>query len=108
VPADRADDVLALIIASAESVGFLKDLSGKKYVDLAGSSPSQADPIVEREPSIIPTPPHVTTSMPAKASPALNINIEIHIAADATSETIEEIFKNMARYVLGKEEPSEG
>jgi hypothetical protein len=30
----------------------------------------------------------------------VHINIEIHIAADATSETVEEIFRNMRRYVL--------
>lgn len=33
--------------------------------------------------------------------PAVNINLEIHIAADATPMTIEEIFKNMRKYVLG-------
>jgi hypothetical protein len=35
-----------------------------------------------------------------KASPAIHINLEIHIAADATPETVEEIFKNMQKYVL--------
>lgn len=34
--------------------------------------------------------------------PGIHINIEIHIAADATSETVEGIFKNMRRYVLLK------
>jgi len=33
-------------------------------------------------------------------SSGVHINIEIHIAADATSETIEDIFRNMRRYVL--------
>jgi hypothetical protein len=37
--------------------------------------------------------------------PGVRINIEIHIAADATPETIEEIFKNMRQYVLNNPEP---
>lgn len=39
----------------------------------------------------------------AVISPGINVNVQIHIAADATSETIEEIFKNMRRYVLGSD-----
>lgn len=35
-------------------------------------------------------------------SPSVHVNVEIHIAADATAETVREIFKNMARYVLDK------
>lgn len=35
-------------------------------------------------------------------TPAVNINIEIHIAADAKPATIQEIFKNMRTYVLNK------
>jgi hypothetical protein len=33
-------------------------------------------------------------------SPAVHVNIEIHIAADAKASTVEEIFKNMRKYVL--------
>jgi hypothetical protein len=29
----------------------------------------------------------------------VHVNVEIHIAADASFETIEEIFRNMRRYV---------
>lgn len=35
-----------------------------------------------------------------ETSPAVHVNLEIHIAADATAETIAEIFKNMRKYVL--------
>jgi hypothetical protein len=51
-------------------------------------------------------PPPSTLQPAPKAPPAvsvgpgIHINIEIHIAADASSETIEEIFPNMRRYVL--------
>jgi len=36
--------------------------------------------------------------------PGVRVNIEIHIAADATPDTIEEIFKNMRAYVLNDPE----
>ncbi len=37
VPAEKTDDVLKLIVDTAESVGFLRDINGKKYVDLQGT-----------------------------------------------------------------------
>ena len=43
-------------------------------------------------------PPSLTVS----TSPSVHVNVEIHIAADATAATVKEIFKNMARYVLDK------
>lgn len=57
-----------------------------------------------------------TASMPATAkplpadaptvsvstNPSVHVNVEIHIAADATADTVREIFKNMARYVLDR------
>lgn len=51
---------------------------------------------------------HQTQVQPATQSPRvsvstqpnIHVNVEIHIAADATAETVQEIFKNMARYVL--------
>ncbi|MCI0626401.1 MAG: hypothetical protein L0387_32945 [Acidobacteria bacterium] len=39
VPSERTADVLKLIVDSAESVGFLRDINGKKYVDLLGTQP---------------------------------------------------------------------
>lgn len=41
------------------------------------------------------------------ASPSVHVNVEIHIAADAKADTVREIFKNMARYVLNKPENDE-
>lgn len=38
-------------------------------------------------------------------SPAIHVNVEIHIAADATASTVEEIFKNMRKYVLSEPDP---
>jgi len=34
------------------------------------------------------------------------VNVEIHIAADAKPATIEEIFKNMRKYLLGQADSS--
>jgi hypothetical protein len=39
VPSEKTADVLKLIVESAESVGFLRDINGKKYVDLLGTQP---------------------------------------------------------------------
>jgi hypothetical protein len=44
--------------------------------------------------------PATAPTVSVQASPAVHINVEIHIAADATAETVAEIFKNMRRYVL--------
>jgi hypothetical protein len=41
-------------------------------------------------------------STTVSASPNVHVNVEIHIAADATADTVKEIFKNMARYVLDR------
>ncbi len=38
-----------------------------------------------------------------KISPSLQLNIEIHIAADTTDDKIETIFKNMRKYLLSNE-----
>jgi len=36
VPKDRADEVLDFIVQGADSVGVLREIKGKKYVDLSG------------------------------------------------------------------------
>lgn len=46
------------------------------------------------------------TAVAVATSPAIHVNIEIHIAADATAKTVEEIFKNMRKYVLSA--PADG
>ena len=44
--------------------------------------------------------PPVAGPVTLTSSPAVHINVEIHIAADAKPGTIEDIFKNMRKYVL--------
>jgi len=107
VPQTRLDDVLALILDGAEAVGFIKDINGKKYIDLAGtelSVPTLAAEATNSEAGVVPgtrvTRPVIPASPTLLVGPGIHINIEIHIAADASAETVEEIFKNMRRYVL--------
>jgi len=109
VPAERAEAVLALIVKSAESVGFIHENKGRKYVDLSGAeSVASKTEDLPAEPQGSPVDaPLSPVEAPAGGgrhsvalSPGVHINIEIHIAADASSETVEDIFKNMRRYVL--------
>ena len=62
-----------------------------------GSTPAEAG----SAPVLQPTSPHSSVpQVSVQTSPAVHVNIEIHIAADATAATVEEIFKNMRKYVL--------
>ena len=117
VPSDRLKSVFELITQGANSVGFVRDYGGKRYIDLASDHMPTAGEVGEAglptgEAGEIPE----AGTMPANARVApvaasggpvavsvgqgIHINIEIHIAADASSETIEDIFRNMNRYVL--------
>jgi len=49
-------------------------------------------------PSKIPTPETLALGR-APAAPGLNINLEIHISADATPDQIDKIFESMARHI---------
>lgn len=70
------------------------------------AAPDQQTPAPESSPTppatmerqVLPPAPSVNVS----TSPSVHVNVEIHIAADATADTVREIFKNMARYVLDK------
>lgn len=105
VPADRLDSVLDLIVESGRAVGFIRDWGGgRSTVDLAGPLPVAES----HEDDALATTPAMPTARPVPVAAApmvsvgqgIHINIEIHIAADASSETVEDIFKNMRRYVL--------
>lgn len=107
VPAERLDGVLEWIIEGAKAAGFIREWNGKRYLDLADQVAPAAGEDVEAAPReaqvVAPKPPSVKVAPPTPAvsvGPGIHISIEIHIAADASSETIEEIFRNMRRYVL--------
>ena len=120
VPADRVDDVYSLIIDGANAVGFISEWSGKRFVDLAGSAkvadkpggnPTSAPSIGASSPQspvvapLVPTP--VAPAPNVAVSSGVNINIEIHIAADASTQTIDDIFRSMRRYVLKPDDAPE-
>ncbi len=116
VPAERVEDVLRLIVDGAKSVGFLKEIGGKQYVDLAGQPGPQDDRAPEHATALTAsTSVAASQALPVPAAaapvvslgPGIHVNIEIHIAADASSDTIEEIFRNMRRYVLTGDGPLE-
>ena len=49
VPQDKVADVFKLILESAEAVGFIREINGKKYVDLQGTQPALATATEEEE-----------------------------------------------------------
>lgn len=117
VPAERLNSVLELIIEGAKAVGFIREWgNGKRSIDLAGPVPTgERDEGTTAAPGATAIAPAargvpVQAAAPAAVSvgPGIHINIEIHIAADASSETVEEIFKNMRRYVLNGEQADDG
>lgn len=122
VPAERADEVLALIVQGADGVGFFREITGKRFVDLAGAAAkdnadddastsangTSAVDIGTVAPVMAPiTPAPVAPAPNVSVSSGVNINIEIHIAADAETKTIEDIFRSMRRYVLKPDDDSE-
>lgn len=84
------------------------------YINNSEEAPKGSEtPDSAKRAEIVPEP--VAAHQPARpsvqqvtASPAVHINIEIHIAADATATTVEEIFKNMRKYVLAEPEATDG
>jgi hypothetical protein len=77
----------------------------------AQTSPEVAvENVLHTAPSSPTTPPAIpiTPTVSVSTSPSVHVNIEIHIAADATADTVREIFKNMARYVLDKTVTDDG
>ncbi len=62
--------------------------------------------VVEEMPEVeaseaVPSSPR--TGATIRVSPSLQLNVEIHIAADTSDDKIETIFKNMKKYLLSNE-----
>ena len=115
VPSERTNDVLSLILDGASTVGFIREWSGKRFVDLAGAVANDASSTTAEQAPNVPlrtTAPSTSTAAAVSAptvalSSGVNINIEIHIAADASTSTIEDIFRSMQRYVLRPDSATE-
>ena len=74
------------------------DAAGVATEEKTPSPEGASTPPATMERQVVPPVPTVNVS----TSPSVHVNVEIHIAADATADTVREIFKNMARYVLDK------
>lgn len=100
---ERAIDAFSVV--APETAGSPKAPASPTSTPIAASVPAALTPTTAviptvDAPSFAPSdPPTVSVS----ASPSVHVNVEIHIAADATANTVREIFRNMARYVLDKQ-----
>jgi hypothetical protein len=72
-----------------------------------GTAPAAPRP---SEPAANPDAPPPPSAPPPQVTlgTGLNVNVEIHIAADAKPATIEEIFRNMRKYLIDQCDPTNG
>lgn len=63
--------------------------------------------VTKKEPPASP-PPQVPPATPQVVGTGIHVNVEIHIAADAKPATIEEIFKNMRKYLIEQPDTANG
>ena len=68
----------------------------------------EARPSAVEPAAVVPTESLTRPGVSVSSSPSVHVNVEIHIAADATADTVREIFRNMARYVLDKQVDDDG
>ncbi len=91
----RADlEAVATFVTGAAPAACLVPLVDPRLDLVVPPAPTVTLPAVVTPPTTLPP------AVILKTSPAIHINLEIHIAADATPDTVEEIFKNMRKYVL--------
>lgn len=91
----------ALLRADLEAIATFVVLPATPVVPSNSRQSSTLEtPLAPPTPGTPPTPTPRNPAVTVQASPAVHVNIEIHIAADATAQTVEEIFKNMHKYVL--------
>lgn len=79
-------------------------LMAQTFKNLCALADFEAAPVAAPipKPSVpLPSPEEVTPEV--KVAPHLQLNIEIHIAADTSDDKIETIFKNMKKYLLTNE-----
>lgn len=112
IPEGQSKGVLENLIQDAKDWLLIQNIAGgDKFVpvDLAKQKIGvsfQAKPITTenekpKEPPVTENPPNAKNTKPALSiSPNLQLNIQIHIAADTPDEKIEAIFKNMRIYLL--------
>lgn len=85
------------ITGEGEPAPVASPTAEQKAITATPATPTAAPAGANVTPTAAPAPAPTVT---VQTSPAVHINVEIHIAADATAETVAEIFKNMRKYVL--------
>lgn len=110
---------LEIILANCEYVGLIQDISGtKRFVSpehaleslkqQTANSTSPANPVTSPTPAELPQPTIAQVVAPPAQShssarvPTVHIDIQIHIAADAKLEQIDQIFASMAKHLYDK------
>lgn len=78
----------------------------RAFVTGAPPTPEKKFESEEEKPPPPPPPPLPPPAVTLAAG--LNVNVEIHIAADAKAATIEEIFKNMRKYLIDQPDTANG
>lgn len=78
------------------------DSQDQSAPNATGGAAPTTEAVATYSPAVSPAQVAHTSPVSVTASPNVHVNVEIHIAADATVDTVREIFKNMARYVLDK------
>ncbi|MEW6718637.1 MAG: hypothetical protein AB1345_14195 [Chloroflexota bacterium] len=113
VPEGQSKGVLEHIIQDAKDWFLIQDIAGgDKFVPVdlakekAEASKESMEEIVPKITDRLEAPVKKIYQEPIRTKPSLDIsprlqlNIEIHIAADTSDEKIETIFKNMRKYLL--------
>lgn len=78
------------------------DSQDQSAPNATGVAAPTTEAVATYTPAVSPAQVAHTSPVSVTTSPSVHVNVEIHIAADATADTVREIFKNMARYVLDK------
>ena len=105
VSAGRGRDTEVRIDRTALS-DYVTEQSSAQQPSAELPPPNSSSPDTPREAS--PAPPQQKARIGGPHGAALNINVEIHIAADAKASTVEEIFKNMRKYLYEEPDTANG
>jgi hypothetical protein len=115
IPTRQVDMVLANVLKNAKDWQLIQDIAGgekivpvelakEKMRSVGGTStPAPASPSGKHFESPQPITPDAIIKPAVDVTPKLQLNIEIHIAADTPDEKIETIFRNMKKYLLTNE-----
>lgn len=114
VPEKSAPSCLKVLLASGKQVALVQEMSGVERIvshqhaleklmqSIGVAFPSQPSPAGEKEPPPQAAPFGLPTGKAGRL-PSLNVNIQIHLPADAKPDVYEAIFKNIREYLMGEE-----